>query len=59
MRGNIDKDDVSLIFFEPGEDFVKVHNISFDEMGNMIGVPPHFRAFFLEESSRLMGFAEL
>ena len=57
-RGNIKKDDVSLIYLEPKNNVVKVHNIRFDEMGNMIGVPPHFRDFFLLESDRLMGFEE-
>ena len=58
MQGNINKDDVSLIYFEPKKNVVNVHNISFDEKGNMIGVPPHFRTFFLLESDRLMGFAD-
>lgn len=58
MKGNIDKGDVSLIYLEPKKNIVNVHNISFDEMGNMIGVPPHFREFFLHESSRLMGFED-
>ena len=58
MKGNVSKDDVSLIYFEPKKNVVNVHNISFDEMGNMIGVPPHFREFFLLESDRLMGFAD-
>lgn len=57
-RGNIKAEDVSLIYFEPKKNVVKVHNISFDKMGNMIGVPPHFREFFLLESDRLMGFEE-
>ncbi len=57
-RGNIAAEDVSLIYLEPKKNVVKVHNISFDNMGNMIGVPPHFREFFLLESDRLMGFEE-
>ncbi|MDE0069756.1 MAG: AAA family ATPase [Caldilineaceae bacterium] len=57
-RGNVRSDDVSLIFLEPKRNKVKVHNISFDKMGNMIGVPPKFRDFFLQESSRLMGFED-
>lgn len=57
-RGNIKAEDVSLIYLEPKKDAVKVHNISFDKMGNMIGVPPHFREFFLLESDRLMGFED-
>ena len=58
MKGNIGKDDVSLIYLEPKKNVVIVHNITFDEMGNLIGVPPHFRDFFLHESSRLMGFGD-
>ena len=58
MKGNISKEDVSLIYLEPKKNVVKVHNISFDNMGNMIGVPPHFRDFFLHESSRLLGFED-
>ena len=57
-RGNIGPEDVSLIYLEPSRNTVKVHNISFDEMGNMIGVPPRFRDFFLLESDRLMGFED-
>ena len=57
-RGNICPEDVSLIYLEPTRNTVKVHNISFDEMGNMIGVPPKFRDFFLLESDRLMGFED-
>ncbi len=57
-RGNIGPEDVSLIYLEPSRNTVKVHNISFDEMGNMIGVPPKFRDFFLLESDRLMGFED-
>lgn len=57
-RGNIKSDDVSLIYLEPKKNVVNVHNISFDEMGNMIGVPPKFRDFFLLESDRLMGFED-
>ena len=57
-KGNIKPEDVSLIYFEPKRNIVKVHNIGFDEMGNMIDVPPHYRNFFLKESKRLMGFED-
>ena len=57
-KGNIRPEDVSLIYFEPKGNIVKVHNISFDKMGNMEGVPPHYRDFFLKESKRLMGFED-
>ena len=57
-KGNIRPEDVSLIYFEPKRNIVKVHNISFDKMGNMENVPPHYRDFFLKESKRLMGFED-
>ena len=58
IRGNIPLEDVSLIYFEPKGNIVKVHNIGFDKMANMEGVPPHYRDFFLKESKRLMGFED-
>ena len=57
-NGSIRPEDVSLIYFEPKGNIVTVHNIGFDKMGNMEGVPPHFREFFLKESDRLMGFED-
>ena len=58
IRGNIRSEDVSLIYFEPKGRIVKVHNISFDKMANMIGVPTGYREFFLKESKRLLGFKD-
>ncbi len=58
IRGNICPQDVSLIYFEPQGNIVKVHNIGFDKMANMIGVPPHYGKFFLKESKRLLGFKD-
>ncbi len=57
-KGTIRPEDVSLIYFEPKGNIVRVHNIHFDKMGNMEGVPPHYRNFFLKESKRLMGFED-
>ena len=57
-KGTIRPEDVSLIYFEPKGRVVNVHNIGFDEMANMTGVPAHFREFFLKESDRLMGFED-
>ena len=57
-KGNISPEDVSLIYLEPRGNVAKVHNISFDKMGNMQGVPPHYREFFLKEYRRLMGFED-
>ena len=58
IRGNIRPQDVSLIYFEPKGNIVKVHNITFDKMANMVGVPPHYGKFFLKESKRLLGFKD-
>ena len=58
LRGNICPQDVSLIYFEPKGNIVKVHNISFDKMANMAGEPPHYGEFFLKESKRLLGFKD-
>ncbi len=56
--GNIRPEDVSLIYLEPKGRTVQVHNIGFDKMANLIGVPTHYRDFFLKESKRLMGFKD-
>ena len=57
-KGTIHPADVSLIYLEPKGNVVKVHNISFDKMGNMEGVPPHYREFFMTEYRQLMGFKD-
>ena len=58
IRGNIRPEDVSLIYFEPRGRIVKVHNISFDKMADMVGDPPNYGEFFLKESKRLLGFKD-
>lgn len=58
IRGNIRPEDVSLIYFEPKGRIVKVHNISFDKMADMVGDPPNYGEFFLKESKRLLGFKD-
>lgn len=58
MKGKISPNDVSLIYFEPGENGVKVHNIEFDDQANMLSVPQGFRSFFLKESNRLLGIED-
>ena len=57
-KGTILPEDVSLIYLEPKRNVVNVHNISFDKMGNMEGVPQHYREFFMEETDQLMGFGD-
>ena len=58
-RREIRADDVSLVYLEPkSRGGVAVHNIRFDEIGNMTNVPSGYRNFFLKESDALLGFAE-
>ena len=58
MKGNILPEEVSLIYLEPKDNGVDVHNIAFDAQANLMGEPSGYRDFFLKESDRLLGFAE-
>ena len=57
-RGRIKPEDVSLIYLEPIGNHVRTHNIGFDARANMVGVPQHYRDFFLNEADRLLGLAD-
>lgn len=57
-KGTISPEDVSLVYLEPTGRVVNVHNIGFDKTGNMVGVPTHYRGFFMKEYRRLMGFED-
>ena len=57
-KGSISPEDVSLIYLEPKGRVVKVHNISFDKMGDMVSIPKAYREFFMKEVTRLMGFED-
>ncbi len=54
----IDPDDVSILYFAPERNAVKIHNIGLDENGDLEGVPEGYRDFFIRESDRLLGFAD-
>ena len=54
----ITPDDVALVYLEPEGSQVKVHNIEFDEHGNLLNVPDSYRRFFLDESDRFLGFKD-
>lgn len=47
--------DVSLLFFEHGDLDVRIHSLRFDEEGNVLGTPPGYRQFFMEETRRFIG----
>ncbi len=48
--------DVSILYFEPIGNSVKIHNISVDRDGNLRGTPDGYRDFFVRETDRLLGF---
>ena len=48
-------ENVSILYFEPRDLEVKIHSIRLDEMGNVLGAPPGYRKFFMEEMRRSIG----
>ncbi len=57
-KGLVDPDDVSILYFAPQRNAVKIHNISLDANGDLEGVPDGYRDFFIRESDQLLGFAD-
>jgi len=57
MNGKISPEDVSLIYLEPSNGKVKVHNITFDKNANF-DPPKSYGEFFLRESNRMLGFED-
>ena len=45
-------EDVSILYFEPGNLEVKIHSIRIDEAGNIKDAPPGYRQFFTDEMMR-------
>lgn len=59
VRNNrLSADEVSILYFEPKEDGVTVHNMSLDEHGNLEDAPDGYRSFFETETDRLLGFKD-
>ena len=51
----IKAEDVSILYFERNDLDVKIHSISIDRQGNIIGAPEDYRRFFMEEVERSIG----
>ncbi|MDE2684523.1 MAG: AAA family ATPase [Chloroflexota bacterium] len=45
-------EDVSILYFEPGDLAVKIHSIRLDKAGNVLDAPPGYRQFFTDEMVR-------
>jgi len=47
--------EVAILYFERTAGAAQIHTMEIDEFGNLVGVPPGYRQFFLEEERRLLG----
>lgn len=45
-------EDVSILYFEPGDLNVKIHSIRIDKAGNVLDAPEGYRQFFTDEMMR-------
>ena len=54
-KTDLKPEDVSILFFEPGELDVKIHSIRLDEQGNVLDAPEGYRDFFMAETRRSIG----
>ena len=57
-KGILKADDVSILYFEPKRNAVKIHNMTLDKAGNLNGAPPGYRDFFAREMDDLLGFSD-
>ena len=48
-------EDVSILYFEPGDPAVKIHSIRIDGAGNVLDAPMSYGDFFMEEVNRSIG----
>jgi len=48
-------EDVSILYFEPGDLAVRIHSITIDDYGNLDGAPTGYRQFFSDELTRSIG----
>jgi predicted ATPase len=46
--------EAAILYFERTGP-AQIHTMEIDEFGNLVGVPPGYRQFFLEEERRLLG----
>ena len=51
-------EDVSILYFEPGDVAVKIHSIRMDKMGNVLDAPPSYGKFFMDEINRSIGLVK-
>jgi hypothetical protein len=52
---HLEPSDVAILYFERTGGAAQIHTMKVDEFGNLVGVPPGYRQFFLEEERRMLG----
>ena len=57
-QGILKPNDVSILYFEPQRNSVKIHNLTVDKHGNLLDAPQSYRDFFMHETDRLLGFSD-
>ncbi len=55
QKTDLQPEDVSVLYFERGENDVRIHPIRFDEMGNVMNAPDGYGKFFMDEVNRSLG----
>jgi len=56
QKTDLTPEDVIILFFERNDASVEIHPIHLDELGNVLNAPDSYGGFFMEESSRSLGF---
>ncbi len=55
-RSPLTPEKVSILYFDRQEIDVHIHSITIDKQGNIIGSPPNYGRFFMEEAARSVPF---
>ena len=55
-KTNLKPEDVSILFFERNDLSVQIHSIRLDKEGNVRNAPDSYGRFFMEETTRSIGF---
>lgn len=56
-KRTVPSESVSIMFFARNKGLTRVHPLSLDDKGNLVGAPPRYRQFFLKEETALLSRA--
>ena len=54
-KAGLKPEDVSILFFQPGDMDVNIHSLRLDENGNVLDAPDGYGQFFMDEMRRSIG----